>query len=214
MDFDQVPRGALIAGISGVLLFIFMFFSWFGAGTAEVVTPAGGIEIDFGEVPGADTTFNAWQSFDFIDLVLLAAVIVAVGLLVMSAMGTSVNLPVAASAITAGVGLLATLLVLYRIIDPPGEADREFGVFLGLLACGGITIGGWLAMQEEGTSFSDLGGGYGGGTGYRDPGAGYADPGAQQPPAQQPPLAGGQAPPPPPPPASGSQPPPPPPPAQ
>ncbi len=198
MDFDQVPRGALIAGISGVLLFIFMFFSWFGAGTAEVVTPAGGIEIDFGEVPGADTTFNAWQSFDFIDLVLLAAVIVSVGLLVMSAMGTSVNLPVAASAITAGIGALATLLVLYRIVDPPGEADREFGVFLGLLASAGITIGGWLSMQEEGTSFSDLGGG---GGGYSDPG--YADPAAQPPPpAQQPP----------PPPAGGSQPPPPPPP--
>ena len=200
MDFDRVPRGALIAGISGVLLFIFMFFSWFGAGTAEVVTPAGGIEIDFGEVPGADTTFNAWQSFDFIDLVLLAAVIVSVGLLVMSAMGTSINLPVAASAITAGIGALATLLVLYRIVDPPGDADREFGVFLGLLACAGITIGGWLSMQEEGTSFSDLGGG---GGGYTDPN--YADPAAQPAaPAQQPPpppAGGSQAPPPPPPPA-------------
>ena len=200
MDFDRVPRGALIAGISGVLLFISMFFSWFGAGTAEVVTPAGGIEIDFGEVPGADTTFNAWQAFDFIDLVLLAAVIVSVGLLVMSAMGTSVNLPVAASAITAGIGALATLLVLYRIIDPPGDADREFGVFLGLLACAGITVGGWLSMQEEGTSFSDLGGG---GGGYNDPN--YADPGTQPAaPAQQPPpqsAGGSQAPPPPPPPA-------------
>ena len=105
---------------------------------------------------------------------LLAAVIVSVGLLVMSAMGTSVNLPVAASAITAGIGALATLLVLYRIVDPPGDADREFGVFLGLLASAGITIGGWLSMQEEGTSFSDLGGG---GGGYSDPG--HADPAAQ-----------------------------------
>jgi hypothetical protein len=193
MDFDQVPRGALIAGISGVLLFIFMFFGWFGAPTPEVVTPAGGIEIDFGEVSGVDTTFNAWQSFDFIDLVLLAAVIVSVGLLVMSAMGTSVNLPVAASAITAGIGILATLLVLYRIIDPPGDADREFGVFLGLLASAGIAIGGWLSMQEEGTSFSDLGGG---GGGYTD--TGYTDQGTQPPPhgGTQPPPPGGTQPPP------------------
>jgi hypothetical protein len=205
MDFDQVPRGALIAGISGVLLFIFMFFSWFGAGTAEVVTPAGGIEIDFGEVPGADTTFNAWQAFDFIDLVLLAAVIASVGLLVMSAMGTSVNLPVAASAITTGLGLIATLLVLYRIIDPPGGADREIGVYLGLLACVGITIGGWLAMQEEGTTFGDLGGGYTGTGGYTDPaGGGYTDP-AHTPQSGQAPSHQGS-----PPPAEGSQPPPPP----
>ena len=132
MDFDQVPRGALIAGISGALLFIVMFFSWFGAPETNVVTPAGEVDITgFADAAGVDTTLSAWQAFDFIDLVLLAAVIVSVGLLVMSAMGTSVNLPVAASAITTGVGALATLLVLYRLVDPPFDTDREFGVFLG-----------------------------------------------------------------------------------
>jgi hypothetical protein len=213
MDFDQVPRGALIAGISGVLLFIFMFLSWFGAPEAGVITPAGQ-ELDFSglaEAAGVDTTLNAWQAFDFIDLVMLLAIIAAIGLLVMSAMGTSINLPVAASAIVTALGALATLLVLYRIIDPVFDADREFGLFLGLLACAGITVGGWLAMQEEGTSFGDLGstggtGGYGGtGTG------GYNDPGAQAPPPGHAPPPG-QAPPPPP--AGGTQPPPPPPPAR
>ena len=166
MDFDDVPRGALIAGICGVLLFIFMFFSWFGAPEANIVTPAGEVDITgFAEAAGADTTLTAWQAFDFIDLVLLLAVIASVGLVVMSAMGTSVNLPVAASAITAGIGILATLLVLYRLIDPPYDTDREIGVFLGLLATAGITVGGWLAMQEEGTSFGDIGGGGYGGTG-------------------------------------------------
>jgi hypothetical protein len=213
MDFDQVPRGALIAGISGVLLFIFMFLSWFGAPDAGVITPAGQ-ELDFSglaEAAGVDTTLNAWQAFDFIDLVMLLAIIAAIGLLVMSAMGTSINLPVAASAIVTALGALATLLVLYRIIDPVFDADREFGLFLGLLACAGIAVGGWLAMQEEGTSFGDLGstggtGGYGGtGTG------GYNDPGAQAPPPGHAPPPG-QAPPPPP--AGGTQPPPPPPPAR
>ncbi|HYU60110.1 MAG TPA: hypothetical protein VEK39_05070 [Solirubrobacterales bacterium] len=192
MDIGQVPRGALIAGISGVALFIIMFFSWFGAPEANIVTPAGGIQIDLGEVPGADTTANAWQSFDFIDIVLLVTVIVAVGLAVMSAMGSSVNLPVAASALTAGLGILATLLVLYRIIDPPSDADREFGVFLGLIACAGIAVGGWLSMQEEGTSFGAQADRFGGGP---------SDPGAPPPPP-----AGGTgtgAPPPPPPPSQG-----------
>ena len=179
MDVGQVPRGALIAGISGAALFIIMFFSWFGIPTAEVVTPAGSVDITgLAEASGADTTANAWQSFDFIDLVLLVTVIVAVGLAVMSAAGTSVNLPVAASALTTGLGILATLLVLYRIIDPPGDLDREFGVFLGLIACAGIAAGGWLSMQEEGTTF-----------------AGEADRLRDQ--------AGGTPPPPPPPPPAG-----------
>ena len=182
MDVGQVPRGALIAGISGVALFIIMFFSWFGAPETNIVTPAGGIQIDLGEVPGADTTANAWQSFDFIDIVLLVTIIVAVGLAVMSAMGSSVNLPVAASALTAGLGILATLLILYRIIDPPSDAEREFGVFLGLIAAAGIAVGGWLSMQEEGTTFAGQADRFGGGPG---PGA--------------PPPSGGTGAPPPPP---------------
>jgi hypothetical protein len=190
LDVEQVPRGALIAGISGVALFIIMFFSWFGVPETNIVTPAGGIQIDLGEVPGADTTANAWQSFDFIDIVLLVTIIVAVGLAVMSAMGTSVNLPVAASALTAGLGILATLLILYRIIDPPSDADREFGVFLGLIAAGGIAVGGWLSMQEEGTTFAGQADRFGGGP---------SDPGAPPPP----PSGGTGAPPPPPPPSQG-----------
>jgi hypothetical protein len=153
MDLSTVPRGALIAGISGLALFIIMFFSWFGS-PGEVETQFGEVDVTgFAEAAGVDTTFNAWQSFDFIDIVLLLTVIAAVGLVVMAAAGSSVNLPVAASAITAGLGVLATLLVLYRIIDPPFDADRKFGVFLGLIAAAGVAVGGWLAMQEEGTTF-------------------------------------------------------------
>ena len=67
-------------------------------------------------------------------------------------------MPVAMSAITAGLGGLATLT------DPlpdhrPARCDAgtwssTVGVFLGLIAAAGITYGGWMAMQEEGTSFS------------------------------------------------------------
>ena len=215
MDLDTMPRGALIAGICGVALFIIMLLPWFGAGelgqaveqAQDIAQQLGGVEIE--EV---DTTANAWESFDFIDIILLLAVIAGIGLAVMSALGTSVNLPVAASAITTGIGGIATLLVLYRILDPPYDAGREYGVFLGLIATAGIAVGGWLAMQEEGTSFGDLGGGgYGGGGDYPEQGQGYADPGTQAPPpggAQPPPPGGSQ---PPPPPAGG---PPPPPPAQ
>jgi hypothetical protein len=192
MDLTRVSRGALIAGISGVALFIIMWLPWFG-----LLGAFGEIAEGFA-VPGAaevDDNINAWQSFDFIDLVLLAAVIVAVGLAVMTAMGSSVNLPVAASALTAGIGVLATLLILYRILDPPFDADREIGVFLGLIAAAGIAVGGWLSMQEEGTTFSGE---------YDRFGGGPSDPGAPPPPP--PPPAGGTgtgAPPPPPPPTSG-----------
>lgn len=164
MDFSRVRTGEMIAGISGLALFIFMFFNWFGVETPSQVN---------GEpiLVQAEGSASAWESFDFIDIVLLLAVIAAVGLLVLSASQASVNLPVAASAITAGLGILATLLVLYRVIDPPDivegfDVTRKVGVFLGLIASAGIAVGGWMAMQEEGTTFSgeaDRLGGSGGG---------------------------------------------------
>jgi hypothetical protein len=153
MDFSRVRTGEMLAGVAGVALFIIMFLTWFSFPSADITTPGGGIEFDVGDVAGVDDSISAWQAFDFIDIVLFLAVIAGVGLMLLSAAQQNVNLPVAASAITAGLGILATLLVLYRVIDPPSELDRSYGVFLGLIASAGIAIGGWLAMQEEGTSF-------------------------------------------------------------
>jgi hypothetical protein len=142
MDVDAVGRGERIAAGSAIALFLIMFiFDWFGFGSID--TTLGSIDIGVGG-------FNAWQSFDVIDIILLLAIIAAVGVAAMSAYGTSANLPVAGSAIVAGMGALGTVLILYRIIDPPGSADREIGVFLGLIASAAMTYGGWEAMQEEG----------------------------------------------------------------
>jgi len=161
MDTGTLGRGTLIAGVSGVLLFIFMFFAWYGAPgvSGEVIEQAQEAAEQLG-VQGpedVDTTVNAWESFDFTDLLMLLAVIVAVGVAAITLTGASVSLPVAGSALTAGIGALAFLFVLYRTINPPGEGDvdREIGLYLGLLATAGIAVGGYLAMQEEGTSFTD-----------------------------------------------------------
>lgn len=153
MDFSRVRTGEMIAGVSGIALFIFMFFKWFGVDAPDVTIPQG-VPFDGFEV----ASVTAWRAFDFIDIVLLLAVIAGVGLMLLSAAQANVNLPVAASAITAALGILATLLVLYRIIDPPElaagfDTTRKIGVFLGLIASVGIAVGGWLAMQEEGTTF-------------------------------------------------------------
>lgn len=158
MDYSGVSRGTLIAGVSGVLLFIFMFFAWFGV---DLQVPEGTPE---GVLEEAAITRTAWQAFSLVDLVLLVAVIVSVGLAVIDLTGASVSLPVAGSAVTAGIGALAFLLVLYRLIDPPGitilgedyTLGREVGVWLGLITTAGITYGGYLGMQEEDGSFGEV----------------------------------------------------------
>ena len=148
MNVDRLGRGELIAGISGLVLIVVMFLGWWGAPGLE------GVDLEALGIEGADTTANAWELADFMDIIWFVTGLVAVGLAVAAATARTVSLPVAASALTAGLGILSTILILYRIIDPPFDADREFWVFVGLIAAGGIAYGGWQSMQEEGTTFA------------------------------------------------------------
>lgn len=170
---ENLRTGEKIAGASGVLLILIMFiFDWFS------------IDAGFGVGGGG----NAWQAFGFIDIVLLLAALAGIALAAIAATQSKVDLPVAMSAIAAGLGILAVVLILFRIISPPdfgtgGVVDlnvgRSIGVFLGLIAAAGIAYGGWQAMQEEGTSFGDQG--------DRMRGGGDEPP----PPSSTPPSAGG-----------------------
>jgi len=158
VDTNRLGRGEMIAAVSAIALLLIMFiFSWFGV-------DFGDDQFGLAETAG-DTTANAWVAFSFIDIILFVSILVAIGVAVLSANAQSVNLPVAGSALVAGLGILCVLLILYRIIDPPSEGDipdgfdisisREIGVFLGLIAAVGIAYGGYLGMKEEGTSFGD-----------------------------------------------------------
>lgn len=147
MDASRLNTGEKIAGVSGVLLLIIMFaFDWFtidvGGGFADI--SVGG---------------NAWDTMEFIRFVILLAALSGIALAAIAASQSSVDLPVAMSAVTAGIGILAVVLIIYRILSPPdgGAGDlvdvgRGIGVYLGLIAAGGVAYGGWAAMQEEGSS--------------------------------------------------------------
>jgi hypothetical protein len=206
MDVDKLNTGEKIAAVSGVLLFIFMFFDWFGV----EVSGAGGFS---GSVPGAGG--SAWDVLDFIPIVLIITIVVALISAGLRLSESDYEPPVSLNVAVAVLGGISTLLVLFRIIDPPSfgsfggvsvDGTVEFGIFLGLLASAGIAYGGYRGMQEEGSSF--------GGTADRLSGSAPA-PGpapTPTPPPPPPPPPSGETPPPPPPPPGGNPPPPPPPP--
>ena len=152
MDFSRLTQGERIAGISGVALILIMFiFKWFG------------LEATF---PGftAEASQNAWHAYGwFLVFLLLVTGFAAIGLALMKASQSDVGLPVAMSAIVAGLGVVALLIIVISIFSPPNIAGvdlpdgvdktRKIGVWLGLLAAIGVTYGGWRAMQEEGASY-------------------------------------------------------------
>lgn len=193
MDVDRLSTGEKIAGASAVLLFIFMFFDWFT------------VDIDGEGLFSLSVGGNAWESFSYIDLFLMLTILVAVAVVVIRLTDALIDPPVSLNAVLAVLGGISVLLILYRIIDPPGDTgglegvdiSPALGAFLGLIAAVGIAYGGYRSMQEEGTTFGDIGDSFsnrgGPGTPAGDP---TPPPSSTQTPPPPPPSSGQGGPPP------------------
>jgi hypothetical protein len=153
LDANRFSQGQLIAAVSAVLLFIFMFLPWFEIPGVEATLPEGLPEdIDLGGAPGIEPeSLNAWEAENPLDIFLLLTVLVALGGVLLASSGGGAGVPVPLSMATFLLGSLATLMILYQVFDVPGDLDRKIGLFLGLIAAAGIAVGGYLSMQDEAT---------------------------------------------------------------
>ena len=140
MDTDRLSQGQLIAAVSAIALFIVSFLPWFGTPEVTGIGPGGG-SITIGG------NYNMWEGENPLDIYLLIVILVALVPAAL-ALGGGGDQPLApiATTLLAGVG---TLLIIYQLFDQPGDLGTKIGIWLGLLACAGITVGGYLAMQED-----------------------------------------------------------------
>jgi len=146
VDSSKLGVGEIIAGIGGLALFVFMFLPWYG------VDSIGG----FG-VSGADV--NAWEAFSFVDILLFLVAVVVVGLVIVQMAESTPDMPAPPAQIITIAGVVALVLILFRLIFTPGfdangldidvDLGRKIGIFLGLIAAAGIAYGGWRATQES-----------------------------------------------------------------
>jgi hypothetical protein len=62
----------------------------------------------------------------------------------------SVSYPVAGSSVAAGLGFVAVVLIVIRMINQPGGTDSslEIGAWIGLIAAAGVAVGSYLGMQD------------------------------------------------------------------
>jgi hypothetical protein len=140
LDANRLSQGQMIAGVSAIALFIISFLPWFGISGGVVVQGVGAV--------GGSKNFSLWEAENPLDIYLLIVILVALvpALLAFAGGGGDAPLAPIATTLLAGVG---TLLILYQVFDTPGDLDRKVGLFLGLIACAGITVGGYLSMQED-----------------------------------------------------------------
>jgi hypothetical protein len=134
VDLRRLRAGEWIAGLSGAALAVILFLPWYGA-------------------DGTSATANAWEAFAVNDVILMLVALFAVGLWTVTATQRTTAVPNAFASLTALLGLIATILVVVRLVSTPGAGGvtREYGAWLGLAACIGIVLGAQRAMADETT---------------------------------------------------------------
>jgi hypothetical protein len=146
MDPSRLTVGEAVAGIGGLGLFLFMFVGWFDVDLVAIQVPGGP------EVTGRGETLDGWGAFGFpLDLLLLGVAAAAMAQALLRAAGNPA--PWRGELLLAA-GAIATLLILYRVIDPPNAVDvsRKLGVYLSLLSALAITAGAYVALSEAPTA--------------------------------------------------------------
>jgi hypothetical protein len=127
MDLRRLRVGEWIVGACGVLLLVALFLPWYG-----------------------DPSSSAWESFSALDVILTLLALAAISVPIVTATHRVPALPLALESLTALFALLGLVLVLFRVLNLPGEADgREVGLWLGLLATLGICAGALIGMRDE-----------------------------------------------------------------
>jgi hypothetical protein len=160
MRLGKPSFGEVMAGLSAIVLYISTTYVWFGTELSS---------------ESAITLFsdnrNAWDTLAVIPSILLIAVFAALVTVTIRLVNPAEPKLLPADAAVAVLGLVSTLLIFFRIVDPPSfgrvgttvgccfgpvsvEATAQTAIFVALAAAASIAIGGFLAMKEEGFSFT------------------------------------------------------------
>jgi len=156
----RLRAGEAIALVAAILLFILMFFDWYGTKATTGAESLGGV------VTGAGGG-SAWDTLEVIPLFLMLAIVITVGAAILRLGGSDWKPAIPPAAAICVLGILASVLILIRIISPPGppgtlselayESTLKLPIFLALAAALAIAYGGWRAMGADGTSFAAIG---------------------------------------------------------
>jgi hypothetical protein len=145
MDLSKLTTSDKVVAGSGLLLFIFSFFPWYG-------------------VDGFDGGRNGWDYFFWGILpVLIGLIMLAVVAIKAFSPDTKLpDLPMPWGQVMLIGGVIAAILVVLKLLigdDVLGfDLDRKFGLILSALSAIGLAVGGYLKFQEGDTTTASGGG--------------------------------------------------------
>ena len=129
MDLRRLRAGEWITAAAGILLVVSLFLPWYT------------------HPDGADV--SAWEAFAILDVLLLALAVLAVGLLVLTAVQPTAAVPIAADALLTLVAAAMALLTFFRVLNAPESLERAGSAWLGLAAVLAVVVGSVISMRDE-----------------------------------------------------------------
>jgi hypothetical protein len=130
VGIERLRAGEWLAAAGGVVLLVSLFLPWYGLGGLYV---------------------SGFEAFTVIDVLLALLAVLAIALAVLQATQDGPAMPVGAAVLTATLGKVGVLLVLFRIVDEPGAdfVELRAGAYIALAATVAITAGGWRSLMNE-----------------------------------------------------------------
>jgi hypothetical protein len=135
----------MVAAVSGIALIISLFLAWVGIDVPDVAEGIPGAE----EAAGAADA-SGWESQSTLDLYLAIVALFAIVPAALGLIGSDAEIPFMPAAATFLLGAIGTLLMVYYVIDGvPEGGETKIGVWIALISVIGVTVGAYLAMQDE-----------------------------------------------------------------
>jgi hypothetical protein len=127
MDPRRLRVGEVVLGLAGAALVAGLFLQWYSS-------------------PG----LTGFEALDVADVILVPIAVAALAVPVVTAAQRVPAVPVAMEALVTLAGLLASVLVLFRVLNLPGGATgRDVGLWLALAGALGIVAGAFASMRDE-----------------------------------------------------------------
>jgi hypothetical protein len=157
-NLDRLRLARSLVALGAIALFVFLFFfDWYGESVQGLLPGT--------HLSGAAESATGWQTFTISRWVWLLAIVFALGSTLASLNDYEHDGPLPLSTMTAGLGALASALIVYRIANHPGPSTSagsihisygiKPGIWFGLIAALAITVGGYLQAQAEQAEPSD-----------------------------------------------------------
>ena len=129
MDLRRLRPGEWMVGAAGLVLLISLFLVWY---------------------EGDGESRTGWESLGALDMILALVALAAIAVPIVTASYRVPAVPLALESLLTLVALVASLMVLFRVLNLPDWAnERELGVWVAFAATLGLTGSGLVAMRDQ-----------------------------------------------------------------